>query len=128
MNQNDWPGPGRVFRWVILGIMILVVVWFALFAFSYMMRPTPVFQYFYYRPFFFPFGFFFGILLLFFIFGTLRWVFWPWGWRYRRRYWRHYDQSYNILRERFARGEITKDQFEQMMRDLNAHDRDAGKP
>ena len=38
-----------------------------------------------------------------------------------RRYWRYGDQAYYILRERYARGEITKDQLDQMMRDLQQH-------
>src|SRR5574341_1450171 len=40
---------------------------------------------------------------------------------YPRRYWRYGDDAYYILRERYARGEITKEQFEQMMRDLQQH-------
>jgi uncharacterized membrane protein len=42
-------------------------------------------------------------------------------WRSRRKYWRERmgrGQAYRILRERYARGEITKEQFEQMLRTL----------
>lgn len=42
-------------------------------------------------------------------------------WRSRRRYWRERwraNQPIRILRERYARGEITKEQFDQMLRDL----------
>jgi uncharacterized membrane protein len=76
------------------------------------------FYYPFYRPFFFPFGLLFGIFLIFIIFGALRWVFWPWGWGYRRSHWRYRDESYYIVRQRYARGEITKEQFQQMMRYL----------
>ena len=41
--------------------------------------------------------------------------------RTRRRYWKEQRQRnapIRILRERYARGEITKDQFDQMMSDL----------
>ena len=72
----------------------------------------------------YPFGFGwiwipFGFFLLFFV---LRWFFWPWGWGYSREYWTR-DDEYYILRERFARGEITKEQFETMSRDLDEHER-----
>jgi putative membrane protein len=129
MGEGVWSGPGYVFRWVILilGIVIIVIVGFALFAFTFI-QPTPASHYFYYRPFFFPFGLFFGIFMLLLIVGTLRWIFWPWGWRYERKYWRYHDQSYAILRQRYARGEITKEQFEQMMQDLKAHEQVPGKP
>ena len=106
-----------------LAILIVIIVGFALsFAFFIAgpMPGMPGMRGFYYRPFFFPFGLLFGIFLLFIIFGVLRWVFmpWGWGWGYRRRYWRYRDQSYYILRERYARGEITKEQYQQMMQDL----------
>src|SRR2546428_5353053 len=35
--------------------------------------------------------------------------------------WGYGDRSYCILRERYASGEITEDQYDQMMRDLQQH-------
>ncbi|QQG49500.1 MAG: SHOCT domain-containing protein [archaeon] len=69
-------------------------------------------------PYFFPFGFFFFV---FFIFLIARFAFFPWGWGYRSGRWHHRDEAGEILRERYARGEITKDQFEQMSKDLEQH-------
>lgn len=46
-------------------------------------------------------------------------------WRSRRRYYRQRWQSNSavrILRQRYARGEITKEQFRQMLRDLREGD------
>ena len=42
-------------------------------------------------------------------------------WRSRRKYWREHlrrNEPIRIIRERYARGEITKEQFDQMLRDL----------
>lgn len=72
----------------------------------------------YFFPFFFPFGFLF---FFFIIFALGRLLFWPWGWGWRRGYWHHHDGAGEILRERYAKGEITKEQFDQMMRDLEQH-------
>ncbi|MDG6902652.1 MAG: SHOCT domain-containing protein [Nitrososphaerota archaeon] len=57
---------------------------------------------------------------MFFIFRV---AFWGWGggWGWRRRYWYGYGDAREILRQRYARGEITKEQFEQMSRDLEQH-------
>jgi len=68
--------------------------------------------------FFFPFGFIFFIFVLFFI-GRL--IFWPWGSGWRRNYWYRHDEAYYTLRQRYAKGEITKDQYDQMMKDLERH-------
>ncbi|MBI3840946.1 MAG: SHOCT domain-containing protein [Thaumarchaeota archaeon] len=43
---------------------------------------------------------------------------WPWGWGYGRGYWHRHDEAEEILRQRFAKGEITKEQFDQMLKDL----------
>ena len=69
---------------------------------------------------FFPFGFLFFLI---FLFINFRVVFWGWGgaWGWRRRYWYGYGDASEILRQRYARGEITKEQFEQMSRDLEQH-------
>lgn len=68
---------------------------------------------------FFPFGSIFFIIFVFFVF---RFVFWGWGgWGWRRGYGYSYGDAREILRQRYAKGEITKDQFDQMMRDLEQH-------
>ncbi len=101
--------------WIIGGLVILLLI--GLFA-------SPVFfggyygfggPYYFLHPFF---GFFpFGILFFFLIFFVFRWLLFPW----RRGYhghWYNEGGAEEILRERYARGEITKEQFDQMIRDL----------
>ena len=66
----------------------------------------------------------FGILFAIWIFSRI----FGWGWRGSRRYryrgWYPDDNNaYQIIRERYAKGEITKEQFDQMMRDLQQHER-----
>src|SRR6266508_6094173 len=71
-------------------------------------------------PLWFPFAGFWVFFAFFALFWAVRWFLWPWGWGWgysRRGYW-HGDESYYILRARYARGEITKEQYDQMMRDL----------
>jgi len=70
-----------------------------------------------------------GTIFFFAIFFVVRVLFWGlgwgWGWRggYSRGYWRYPGYSGDateILKQRYAKGEISKDQFDQMMRDLKA--------
>lgn len=72
---------------------------------------------------FFPWFPFVGIWIFFgflFFFGIFRWGAGPWsaysGWDRRNA-----DGSSAILRERYARGEITREQFDEMRRDLDEH-------
>jgi putative membrane protein len=77
-------------------------------------------------PFFFPFPFgWLGIIfLIFLVFLIARWLFF-WPWRGREGEGGYYSYQHqqrpdavSIVKERYAKGEITREQFEQMMRDL----------
>src|SRR3989449_1636727 len=76
----------------------------------------------YFPFFFFPFGFFIFVFFLFFLFRGLFWGWGGWGWRgyypMDGRY--HYgpDDAAHIRRRRYASGGITKEQFDQMIRDI----------
>jgi len=113
-ERNGWRHPGLFIALSI--ITVLTIIGGSLFFLGYFVTRLPTAYYF---P-FFPFGIFWAFLLIFLVFGVLRWVFWGWGWGYRRRgyYWR-YDRAHQILRERYARGEITREQLDQMTRDLD---------
>jgi putative membrane protein len=70
----------------------------------------------------FPFPWFFVFPAIFLVFFAFRWIFWGgWGWRGGWYYGQYDDTALRILKERFARGEITKEQFEQMTKDLEQH-------
>ena len=111
--------------WVIGGLVILLLAGLFVVPFLYGLPARP---YVYYPFFLFPFGF---LIVLFVVFFAARFLFWGmgwgWGWRggYSRGYWRgqgYYGDATEILRQRYAKGEISKDQFDQMMRDLKAPD------
>ena len=102
-------------RWTLVWVGVLLVAITTVVVARLLVQPVSYPWY--------PFGFGwiwipFALLFLFFV---LRWFFWPWGSGYGRGYWTG-DNAYYILRERFARGEITKEEFEQMSRDLQEHE------
>lgn len=94
----------------IVGLMVVIGLAIALLVFAYSGRGG---------FFSFHFGWLGGILLLFLVFWIARWFFWPWrgGW-YRYEY----RSAEYILKERYAKDEITKERFEQMIRDLREGD------
>ena len=117
MSEDEWRSRRPVWVGLLVVVAVLIVVPIVVSAVFYVLRPMgrAYFPFMGYYPFFFfPFGWVFGFLILFLL---LRWIFWPWGWGSRRRY-RGYVDEYRILRVRYARGEITKAQFDQMTRDL----------
>ena len=112
------------FVWVVAALLIVVALGIVGVLFAHFYYPTTMPMYYGYPFFgwwFFPFGFIFFFL---FIFLIARLIFWPLGgWGGRRRYWYRYGygDSREILRRRYAMGEITKDQYDQMMTDLEQH-------
>ena len=127
MSEDEWRPRRPVWVGLLVLVAVLIAVPIVVSAVFYVLRPMgrPYFPFMGYYPFFFfPFGWVFGFLILFLL---LRWIFWPWGWGSRRRYLGHLDE-YHILRVRYARGEITKEQFDQMTRDLQESQQTAQKP
>ncbi len=113
----------HIFGWIIAGLLSLFVVGgLALWGFALLTGHIPlVFP----RPFGFFFLFPLGFLIfIFLIFFAVRIAFWGrWGgggWRARRGYY-HGADAREILRIRYACSEITKDQLDQMMKDLDEH-------
>jgi putative membrane protein len=109
------------FRWIFAGVFALLLLGlvFGLLAFGGIFghfAPGP-----YYRGpfFFFPFGF---LLFAFVLFAIFRFAFWGWGWHrgYYGGSWRANGGSsaLEILDQRYARGDITKEQYDQMKNDI----------
>jgi len=109
-------------RYVGVGFFVLLVLVGAAILLAVLFRPTfagmPMM----------PFGFgwvwgLFGILFFFWIFWFFASFFWRragWGWGHPYGHYRRwgYDEAEEILRARYARGEIMKEQFDSMMGDL----------
>ncbi len=111
----------------VIGALVVVAL-LAVFAGSFFFYGpmTGMYGYYPHSFFFFPFGFLIFFFVIFFVARGLFWG-WGWGWRggYSRGYWHnrgYYGDATEILKQRYAKGEITKDQFDQMMRDLQAHE------
>ncbi len=118
--------PPRLWPWILIPVAgLIVVISFAIVGFLTVgtAGPWPWWGFFPWFP-FVGIWIFFGFL---FLFGAFRWSVGPWGWGYG---WDR-DDSRAILRERYARGEITQEQFNRLRRDLdepgmqNAHESDA---
>jgi putative membrane protein len=112
----------RIVGWGIVGLIAVIGLSIALSLYYYFApwRPGGDFDY----PFFFfpfHFGWLGAIFLIFIVFLVARWFFWAWR-RGGRGYYSYPHQqrpdAASIVKERYAKGEITKEQFEQIMRDL----------
>lgn len=108
-------------KWFLVPLVIIlafITIGITLSIYFYSSAPTAptVFPYWFG---FFPFGWFFFFPLIFLAFFAFRWFFWGcWGWGRGRYYGEYFDPALIMLRERYAKGEITKEQFDQMTRDL----------
>ena len=123
MDDGDLKRVRGFIAWGILGLIVLVGVSIVVsLVFFSVPRSSGGFYPFFPTRFPFHFGFLGGIFLIFVVFLIARWVLWP-----RRNgnsicsYSQYHDDAHNILKERYAKGEITKEQFEQMTLDLKQH-------
>jgi putative membrane protein len=112
---------GRYVEWSLLGLIILVGALIAT-SIVFLVYRSPV-SYYQIFPFFpFHFGFLGIILLILIIFWIARWWFWS-GIGGRRVYYSENSGEVDaILRKRYAKGEITREQFERMKWELKQHD------
>ncbi len=106
-----------------MGFFVMLVLIGVAVVLAVLTRTTPVGN----ALFPFGFGWVWGILGFFFFLWIFSWIFSPWGWG--RSWWRWggpyryyqpwgHEDAVEILRARYARGEITKEQFDSMMQDL----------
>jgi len=118
-NERRW----HVGHWIRLGFLAVFAVFVAaMIYFMFFVYPNAPVGTYPMTP-WYGFGWIWIFFGFFLVFGLLRFAFWGprWG-----GYYRHYgygpygrgNEAYHILRERYARGEITKDQYDAMMRDL----------
>ena len=121
MSNQESTRVGKYVAWGLVGLMILVGISIATSLIFFASRSSGNF----YPPIqFFPFhfGLFSAIFLIFIIFLIARLLFWPRSKYYLNSNSRHRIDAREILRERYAKGEITMEQFEKMMRDLKQYD------
>jgi putative membrane protein len=125
MNDQEWRRVRRFIAWSIFGLIVLVGVSIIASLPFFGPRSSGTFHPFF-PAFFFPFhfGWLGGIFLIFVVLLIARWVFLPWrnedsSTSYSQN---HDNAAQYILKERYAKGEITKEQFEQMMLDLKRSD------
>jgi putative membrane protein len=121
MNDQEWRRARGFIAWGVFGLIILVAASIIASLLFFGLRSPGTF-YPFSPAFFFPFhfGWLGGIFIILLVLLIASWVFLPWRNRnlpgsYSRP---HDDGAYSILKERYAKGEITKEQFEQMMLDL----------
>ena len=114
MSEQESNRIRRIVGWGIIGLIAVTGVSIVL---SFYFAPRPLGSFFY--PFFFPFhfGWLGSIFLIFMIFWIVGWFFWLWrgGYYFYRS---QHGNAESILKERYTKEEITREQFEQMMRDL----------
>ena len=113
----------RIRRIVGWGIIVLMAVIGLSIALSLYFAPWRIggSDYRFFLP--FHFGWLGAIFLIFIVLLVARWLLWPWRGGGGRGYYsyQHHQQrldAASIVKERYAKGEITKEQYEQMLRDL----------
>jgi putative membrane protein len=121
MNDQEWKRARGFIAWGVFGLIVLAGV--SIIASLLFLGPRSSGTFYPFFPaYFFPFhfGWLGGIYIILVFFLIARWVFSPWrNGNLPGSYSQSHDYgAHSILKERYAKGEITKEQFEQMMLDL----------
>lgn len=119
-DETDFGPTRRYFRYGLVGMFLLAGAVIVLSFVAALYAPTGGERPWFFGPFWLPFGFLFFLFFLFFIF---RWVFRPWRWGWGHPFWGDSYDAMEILRRRYARGEVSREEFERMTRDLEARPR-----
>jgi uncharacterized membrane protein len=120
-DGSERPHRGMRFGWLLVCLILLAVLAFVValtVRVFFLPAATPYHPGRFFLFFLFPFGILVFCLM---VFAIVRLIFRPWGGGYRRAYWRHHSEATEIVKARYARGEITKEQFDQTMRDLEQY-------
>ena len=122
MTDQEWKRVREFIAWGVFGLIVLVGISIIASLLFFGPRSSGTF-YPFFPTFFFPFhfGWLGGIFIVLVFFLLARWVFLPWrNGNTSSSHRQHHDDNgaINILKERYAKGEITKEQFEQIMLDL----------
>ena len=118
-NERRW----HAGHWIRLGFLVIFAAFVAAMIYFMLVVVPAAPAGTYPRYAWWGFGWIWIFVLFFLFFGLLRFAFWgPRRWAYYGHHGYGYsgreNEAYHILRERYARGEITKDQYDAMMRDL----------
>ena len=122
MNDQQWRRARGFIAWGVFGLIILIAA--SIIASLVFLVPRASGTYHTFFPaFFFPFhfGWLGGIFIVLVFFLVAKWILLPWRNGNTSSFHSRSngdDSARNILKERYAKGEITKEQFEQMMLDI----------
>jgi uncharacterized membrane protein len=124
MNDQEWERMRGFIAWGMLGVIIIIGVSIVASLVLLGQRSSAMFNPFFFHAFFpFHFGFLVPIFLIFVIFLLARWIFWPWREQSSHSFTSQcHDNAQSMVKERYTKGEITKEQFEQMTLDLKRAD------
>ena len=117
MSNQESDRNRRIVGWGIIGLIAVIGVSIALSLYLASWRTGGLS----YSFFPFHFGWVGGIFLIFIVFWIARRFFWPWrggGGGYYSHPHQQRPDAISIVKERYAKGEITKEEFEQILRDL----------